>query len=101
MKPVIFLLIISLISFKSETNFETRLSDAAISIIDAKVKYDGTYTQMKYPNGDVAKNKGVCTDVVIRAYRKLGVDLQKEVHEDMRDNFSKYPTKWGIKMRVS
>jgi uncharacterized protein YijF (DUF1287 family) len=44
----------------------------------------------------VPANKGVCADVVIRAYRKLGIDLQKEVHEDMKAHFDKYPKKWGL-----
>jgi len=48
------------------------------------------------PNGDVPANTGVCSDVVIRAYRKLGIDLQKEVHEDMKANFNKYPKNWGL-----
>lgn len=80
------------------TTFEEKLSRAAISIIDPSINYDPTYISIKYPNGDVPKNKGVCTDVVIRAYRKLGIDLQKEVHEDMKANFSKYPNlkKWGM-----
>ena len=50
-----------------------------------------------YPNGDVPANKGVCTDVIIRAYRKMGIDLQKDVHEDMVQNFSIYPKDWGLK----
>ena len=54
------------------------------------------YFSIDYPNGDVPKGKGVCTDVVIRAYRKLGIDLQKEVHEDMKANFSVYPKIWGL-----
>ena len=53
--------------------------------------------QLAYPNGDVAPNKGVCSDVVIRAYRKMGIDLQREVHEDMKANFSLYPKTWGLK----
>jgi uncharacterized protein len=77
--------------------FEQKLSNCALSIIDESIEYDPTYFSMQYPNGDVPKNKGVCTDVVIRAYRKLGIDLQKEVHQDMKSNFSKYPTKWGLK----
>lgn len=81
----------------SEKDFGTRLSDAAISIIDAKIRYDGAYTRISYPMGDVDKSKGVCTDVVIRSYRKLGIDLQKEVHEDMKLHFSKYPTDWKLK----
>jgi uncharacterized protein YijF (DUF1287 family) len=80
------------------TTFEEKLSRVAISIIDPAIDYDPAYISIKYPNGDVSKNKGVCTDVVIRAYRKLGIDLQKEVHEDMKANFSKYPNlkKWGM-----
>lgn len=78
--------------------FEEKLSEAAISIIDPSIHYDPAYFSIKYPNGDIPVNKGVCTDVVIRSYRKLGIDLQKEVHEDMVDNFSKYPNlkKWGM-----
>jgi uncharacterized protein YijF (DUF1287 family) len=78
--------------------FEEKLSDAAIFITDPSIDYDPAYFSIKYPNGDIPANKGVCTDVVIRAYRKLGVDLQKEVHEDMKANFSKYPNlkKWGM-----
>lgn len=79
-------------------SFEEKLSYAAISIIDSTIDYDPTYFSVKYPNGDVPKGKGVCTDVVIRAYRKLNIDLQKEVHEDMITNFALYPNikKWGL-----
>lgn len=59
--------------------------------------YDPTYTKLAYPNGDVPIEKGVCTDVVIRAFRKVGIDLQKAVHEDMAANFNAYPKKWGLK----
>ena len=77
--------------------FAEKLSNAAISIIDPEVVYTPSYVGIKYPNGDVPEKTGVCTDVVIRAYRKLGIDLQKEVHEDMKSNFSKYPKTWGLK----
>jgi len=78
--------------------FEQQIADAAISIIDPSIDYDPAYFSIKYPNGDIPKNKGVCTDVIIRSYRKLGIDLQKEVHEDMLKNFSQYPNlkKWGM-----
>ncbi|CAD0008642.1 DUF1287 domain-containing protein [Flavobacterium salmonis] len=78
--------------------FEEKLSEAAISIIDPSIDYDPTYFAIEYPNGDIPVNKGVCTDVVIRSYRKLDIDLQKEVHEDMIENFSKYPNlkKWEM-----
>lgn len=79
--------------------FAEKLSAAAISLTNDDVAYDPSYISIPYPNGDVPKNKGVCTDVVIRAYRKLGIDLQKEVHEDLKANFSLYPNlkKWGLK----
>jgi uncharacterized protein YijF (DUF1287 family) len=79
--------------------FEDKLSEAAISIVDPTIEYDPSYFAIKYPNGDIPKNKGVCTDVIIRAYRKLGIDLQKEVHEDMKAHFLQYPNlkKWGLR----
>lgn len=59
--------------------------------------YDPTYVRLAYPGGDVPLERGVCTDVVIRAFRKGGVDLQKEVHEDMALDFAAYPQKWGMR----
>ena len=58
------------------------------------VRYDSAYVRIPYPGGDVPADTGVCTDEVIRSYRAVGVDLQKEVHEDMEQNFSAYPRKW-------
>lgn len=80
-----------------QISFPTKLSEAAVELTKQKVVYDPSYFVIKYPNGDVPSDKGVCTDVVVRAYRKLGIDLQKEVHEDMRANFKKYPQKWQLK----
>jgi uncharacterized protein YijF (DUF1287 family) len=60
------------------------------------VTYYPGYYRIAYPNGDLPEDKGVCTDVIIRAYRKLGIDLQKEVHEDIKANFSSYPGYWGL-----
>lgn len=59
--------------------------------------YTQKYYTLSYPNGDVPSNTGACTDVVIRSFRAAGIDLQKEVHEDMRSSFSSYPKKWGLK----
>ncbi len=73
-----------------------KISDAALSIVDKSILYDPTYFNIDYPNGDVPAGKGVCTDVIIRTYRKLGIDLQREVHEDMKANFSLYPKTWGL-----
>ena len=79
-----------------QETFNIRLSDAALDLTKQKVVYDPSYFTISYPNGDIPAGKGVCTDVVIRAYRKLGIDLQKEVHEDMKANFGKYPKNWGL-----
>lgn len=59
--------------------------------------YDPTYVKLAYPGGDVPRERGVCTDVVVRAFRAAGVDLQKEIHLDMAANFSAYPNRWGNK----
>jgi uncharacterized protein YijF (DUF1287 family) len=59
------------------------------------VVYDASYVRIGYPLGDVPQNRGVCTDVVIRAYRAIDIDLQVLVHEDMRANFGLYPQLWG------
>lgn len=61
------------------------------------VTYDGSYVALKYPMGDVPNHLGVCTDVVVRAYRGVGIDLQRKIHEDMRANFGIYPKIWGLK----
>ncbi|AWG21361.1 DUF1287 domain-containing protein [Flavobacterium faecale] len=82
----------------SPPSFERKLSDAALSILNPSIRYDPSYISIQYPNGDVPATTGVCTDVVIRTYRKLKIDLQKEVHEDMLSNFALYPNfeKWGM-----
>jgi uncharacterized protein YijF (DUF1287 family) len=59
--------------------------------------YDPSYVRLDYPGGDVSPERGVCTDVIIRAFRAAGVDLQKEIHEDMKKNFDSYPKLWGNK----
>ena len=78
-------------------NIVQKISDIAVSLTKNKVQYDPTYFSLPYPNGDVPADKGVCTDVIIRTFRKLGTDLQREVHEDMKANFKLYPKKWGLK----
>jgi uncharacterized protein YijF (DUF1287 family) len=85
-----------LIRTECQVGYSERLSSAALELTKQIVDYDPSYFTIAYPNGDVPIDKGVCTDVIIRAYRKLGTDLQKEVHEDMKLNFSKYPKIWGL-----
>lgn len=99
MKKALLLLLLTFCVFtaNAQNKFALQLSDVALGIIDKTITYDPTYFILIYPNGDVPSDKGVCTDVVIRAYRKVGIDLQKEVHEDMAKNFSKYPKTWKLK----
>jgi uncharacterized protein YijF (DUF1287 family) len=78
-------------------NFYLKLVLAAKEQTLQPVTYDGSYVRIGYPNGDVPANKGVCTDVLIRAYRKVGIDLQLKVHEDMKGAFAVYPRSWGMK----
>jgi uncharacterized protein YijF (DUF1287 family) len=99
MKPFIFSFLLLTAVLKGadcQVRYADKLSDAALELTRQLVEYDPGYFSITYPNGDIPADKGVCTDVVIRAYRKLGVDLQKEVHEDMKDNFSHYPNLWGL-----
>ena len=95
------ILIISIFTLSLNTSaqdeFAEKLDKAAIELTKQRVTYDPNYFKIDYPNGDVPNDRGVCTDVIIRAYRKLGIDLQKEVHEDMITNFDKYPKNWGLK----
>lgn len=76
--------------------FAKKLVTAALERTQHQVTYDGRYLKLKYPNGDVPASIGVCTDVIIRAYRQLNIDLQKDVHEDMQKNFKHYPKLWGL-----
>ena len=72
-----------------------QLIDAAIEQSRVTTGYDPSWVKIDYPNGDVPSDTGVCSDVVVRAFRKAGIDLQKEVHEDMTRALSEYPRKWG------
>lgn len=72
-----------------------RMLDGAIAQAGVTTSYDPAYVAISYPGGDVPEQTGVCSDVVVRAFRKAGIDLQKEIHEDMKAARSDYPTKWG------
>jgi uncharacterized protein YijF (DUF1287 family) len=76
--------------------FARRLSKAALALTLQEVDYDPAYYSMEYPGGDVSPGKGVCSDVVVRAYRSLGIDLQLLVHKDMSAHFGSYPQLWGL-----
>jgi len=85
----------------AEAQFAAKLANEALLLTEQEVVYDPAYYSIDYPNGDVPADRGVCTDVVIRAYRALGIDLQKEVHEDMLDHFELYPNVWGLQQTDS
>lgn len=73
---------------------DTLLGRAAEKRLKESIVYDPRYFEIDYPMGDVPSDRGVCTDVVIRAYRTLGIDLQELIHEDMKENFNLYPKIW-------
>jgi uncharacterized protein len=81
------------------SGFSKKLSDAALARLSHRVRYDPAYIKMSYPGGDVPATMGVCTDEVIRSYRALGIDLQKDVHDAMLANFNAFPSRarWGLK----
>ena len=91
------ILFFSIISFEISAFQNNKLVTDARSQIWKTLYYDPSYTQLKYPMGDVPIVKGVCTDVVVRALRHQDIDLQQRIHEDMKANFKKYPQKWGLK----
>ena len=93
MKNALFLLIALAFSAVADS----RLPALARRQIGVTLEYDPAYVRLNYPGGDVPQDRGVCTDVVIRAMRQLNFDLQKEVHEDMKQNFALYPKRWGLK----
>lgn len=82
--------------FAAEQGFVEKILAAAKAQVGVTTSYDSQYRRLEYPGGDVPMNTGVCTDVVIRAFRAASVDLQVLVHEDMRAAFDEYPTLWGL-----
>lgn len=96
MKIVILLFCGVIFSAFADTTFSERLELAARERLNHVVVYDGAYRSISYPMGDVPDTIGVCTDVIIRSYRSLNIDLQKLVHEDMKRRFHEYPRNWGL-----
>ena len=73
-----------------------RLAAAAFAQVGVTLAYDPAYVGLAYPGGDVPMDRGVCSDVVVRAFRQIGWDLQRSLHEDMTATFTAYPTRWGL-----
>lgn len=99
MRELVLFLVFAILVPQGIAEIPTRdLVAAARTQIGTTVTYDPSYQSMAYPGGDVPIDRGVCTDVIIRALRSShGIDLQKCVHEDMKVDFSKYPKLWGLK----
>jgi uncharacterized protein YijF (DUF1287 family) len=75
-----------------------QLIEGANAQVGITVGYDPSYVEIAYPDGDVPESTGVCADVIVRAFRKAGIDLQKEIHEDMKRDRSAYSNKWGANL---
>jgi uncharacterized protein YijF (DUF1287 family) len=82
---------------KKAVTLRDRFILGAMSQFGVTNSYDGAYKKLTYPNGDVDISTGVCTDVIVRSFRAVDIDLQKEMHRDMKRNFRKYPKKWGLR----
>lgn len=95
MLATLCVLILAAVPARADSAFARKVVEAAQAQTKERVAYDGRYFRLAYPGGDVPAGLGVCTDVVVRAFRKAGVDLQVAVHEDMKKKFSAYPRKWG------
>ncbi len=96
--PVLLLIFCMPVPWSFAQNSADKLVKAALERTRYPVRYDGRYISIPYPGGDVPGDIGVCTDVIIRSYRKTGTDLQKLVHLDMKSDFDAYPSKkiWGL-----
>jgi uncharacterized protein len=99
MKRSIFLvaLLAGALEAEPRSSFPVRLLlEGAYVQVGKTASYDGSYRVIPYPGGDVPIESGACTDVLIRAYRHAGIDLQVLVHEDMSRAFRAYPRLWGL-----
>ena len=90
------LLFLCIEPFAAAESFSDLIAAARVRTTRHEI-YDGSYRVIGYPMGDVPNDRGVCTDLIIRAYRALGIDLQVLVHEDMKDYFAVYPQAWGLR----
>ena len=94
---IVLIFLVGIAPVAAGSDVGMRLVSAAREQIGKTVNYDPAYQSMQYPNGDLPIEKGVCTDVIVRAFRAgLGLDLQILVHEDMKRDFKKYPRNWGL-----
>jgi len=81
----------------AQLSAHARIAEAARAQVGVTTSYDPAYVKLRYPGGDVPRDRGVCSDVVVRAFRAIGTDLQVAVHEDMAAHFGAYPKMWGLR----
>ena len=90
-------LLLSLAAGASAAGVHSTIARAAAGQVGVTTLYDPSYVGLAYPGGDVPPDRGVCADVVVRAFRAAGIDLQVEVHQDMKGSFAAYPRNWGLR----
>jgi uncharacterized protein YijF (DUF1287 family) len=95
-RALLLLLPIVAAAARADAPIAARIADAARRQVGVTIDYDPAYVQLRYPGGDVPRDRGVCSDVVVRAFRAAGIDLQVAVHEDMAAHFRVYPHIWGL-----
>lgn len=96
LKPIILAFLAGASLWSAQAS-QGRLVEAARDQVGVTVSYDPSYVRLAYPNGDVPMDRGVCTDVIVRAYRKVGADLQVLVNQDMKRAWTAYPNTWRLK----
>lgn len=95
-RPLLPLLVFVCVAARADVPLAARVAAAARQQVGVTTSYDPAYVSLRYPGGDVPRDRGVCSDVVVRAFRAAGVDLQVAVHEDMAAHFRAYPHMWGL-----
>jgi len=94
---LLFLIVITLLFGYQPEDIHLKIAQAAMKQVGVTTIYAPGYVRLRYPGGDIPIERGVCADIIIRAFREIGIDLQKEVHEDMAKNFKEYPKFWKMK----
>ena len=97
MKRCAAIFVLCLVAAMVRADHGSQLARAAVAQVGVTTIYDSRYVKLQYPGGDLPKTRGVCADVIVRAFREIGVDLQVLVHEDMRRSFGAYPKMWGLR----
>src|SRR6476469_8911180 len=96
MRRVLPLIAISIPAFATPAQNRQQLATAALAQVGVTRVYDPSYVPLRYPGGDVPLERGVCADVIVRAFRNIGVDLQVALHEDMKTHFRQFLQYYGL-----